>query len=288
MRVSPLGASARELGDEPPAVVEELLGLVALHPRFEHRAGARRCRARPRAAPGARGTSPRRALRRRPSAPSTPSASAARSQASPASSLLRAPVRPPGSRGSSSTTRRSPPRSSRARASARPLRRSARRSRDPRAGSGSTRRSRVRARWGPEILYPLRCSTGRTAPSRAGFRKLTPFQEPSSGPVSASPSPTTATASEIGVVEDGAERVREHVAELSPFVDRPGRRRAHVARYAAGRRELAKESPHPVDALGDRRVDLRVGPLEVHVREHRRAAVAGPGEEDRARVRARG
>ena len=39
---------------------------------------------------------------------------------------------------------------------------------------------------------------------------------------------------EIGVVEDGAERMRERVAELATFVDRAGRLRRGVARDAAG------------------------------------------------------
>ena len=79
-----------------------------------------------------------------------------------------------------------------------------------------------------------------------------PFHEPSSGPVSASPSPTTAADDQIGIVERGAERVREHVAELAAFVDRARRRRAHVARNAVGRRELSKEPRHPGRVLRDR------------------------------------
>ena len=64
-----------------------------------------------------------------------------------------------------------------------------------RTSAGSLRASTV----GPEILYPFRCRTGSTAPSRAGLRKDTPFHDPSSGAVSASPSPTTATASRSGL-----------------------------------------------------------------------------------------
>jgi len=40
---------------------------------------------------------------------------------------------------------------------------------------------------------------GSTAPSRAGFRKSTPVQLPASGPVSASPSPTTAATISSGL-----------------------------------------------------------------------------------------
>src|SRR5258708_26721573 len=41
------------------------------------------------------------------------------------------------------------------------------------------------------ILYPFKCRMGITAPSRTGFRNLFECQLAASGPVSASPSPTT-------------------------------------------------------------------------------------------------
>src|SRR5580700_7581857 len=50
----------------------------------------------------------------------------------------------------------------------------------------------MRARTvGLAILYPLRCRIGSTAPSLAGLRNLLECQAVASGPVSASPSPTT-------------------------------------------------------------------------------------------------
>jgi hypothetical protein len=64
-----------------------------------------------------------------------------------------------------------------------------------RTSAGSLRPSTV----GPAILAPFRCRTGSTAPSRAGLRNETPFHDPSSGPVSASPSPTTASAIRSGL-----------------------------------------------------------------------------------------
>ena len=83
---------------------------------------------------------------------------------------------------------------------------------------------------------------------------------------------------QIGVVERRAEGVHERVAELAALVDRAGRRHADVAGDPARRRELAHEGEQPGLVGGDARVDLRVGPLEVDVRDDRRAAVARAGD----------
>ena len=63
---------------------------------------------------------------------------------------------------------------------------------------------------------------GSTAPSRAGLRKRTPFHDPSSGPVSASPSPTTQATSEVRVVERGTEGVDQRVPSSPPSWIDPG------------------------------------------------------------------
>src|SRR5262249_5451027 len=49
------------------------------------------------------------------------------------------------------------------------------------------------------ILYPLRCRIGSTAPSRIGFRNLLICQLVANGPVSDSPSPTTAATIRLGL-----------------------------------------------------------------------------------------
>jgi len=89
---------------------------------------------------------------------------------------------------------------------------------------------------------------------------------------------------EVRVVHDRAERMREDVAELAPFVNRAWGGRAHMARHAAWGRELAKELAHPGETERHARVDLRVRPFEVDVREHRRPAMAWPCEEDDVRA----
>ncbi len=85
---------------------------------------------------------------------------------------------------------------------------------------------------------------------------------------------------EIRVVERGAERVDERVAELATLVDRPRCRNAHVARHAAGRRELPEQPAHAVVVLRHHRVHLAVGAFEVHVGEDGGATVTGAGDED--------
>ena len=81
---------------------------------------------------------------------------------------------------------------------------------------------------------------------------------------------------QVGVVEGGAEGVRERVAELAALVDRARRLRRGVARDAAGERELAEELAQPVLVAADVRVELAVGALEVGVGDDRRAR-RGPG-----------
>src|SRR5215469_9448913 len=49
------------------------------------------------------------------------------------------------------------------------------------------------------ILYPFRCRIGSTAPSRMGFKNLLMCQEVARGPVSDSPSPTTAATIRSGL-----------------------------------------------------------------------------------------
>ena len=90
-----------------------------------------------------------------------------------------------------------------------------------------------------------RSGAGSAAPRRRsrGSRNLFECQLVASGPVSASPSPTTHATSRLGVVERGAVRVGERVAELPALVDRARRLRRRVARDPAGERELPEQRP---------------------------------------------
>ena len=89
---------------------------------------------------------------------------------------------------------------------------------------------------------------------------------------------------QIRIVEGRTERVRQDVTKLAAFVDRSRRRRADMAWDSVRRGELTKETTHSVGVFGDLRIDLRVGALEVHVRDHRRPAVTGAGEKNYVRV----
>jgi hypothetical protein len=89
---------------------------------------------------------------------------------------------------------------------------------------------------------------------------------------------------EVRVVERRAVGVGERVAELAPLVDRPGCLGRYMARNAAGKGELPEQPPQAVRVLGDLRVHLGVGPFEVRVGDHGRAAVAGAADIERVQV----
>ncbi len=86
----------------------------------------------------------------------------------------------------------------------------------------------------------------------------------------------------IRVVERRTEGVREHISQLASFVDRAGCRNTDVARHASGSRELAEQPPHPRRILGNLRIDLGVGPLEVDIGQKSGPAVPRAGEVDHA------
>ena len=89
---------------------------------------------------------------------------------------------------------------------------------------------------------------------------------------------------EIGIVERGAERVPDRIAELAALVDRARRLRRDVARHAAGKRELAEQPLHPLAVARDRRIRLGVAAFEPRVGEDRRTAVTGTDHVDHVEV----
>jgi hypothetical protein len=70
---------------------------------------------------------------------------------------------------------------------------------------------------------------------------------------------------EIRVVKCGAVGVHQRVAKLAALVDRAGRLRRDMARDAARERELPKQGTHAVRVIGDVRIGLAVGALEVRI-----------------------
>src|SRR5450759_2346182 len=85
---------------------------------------------------------------------------------------------------------------------------------------------------------------------------------------------------EVRVVERRAVRVREGVAELAALVDRSWRLRGDVARDPAREGELPEQTPHPFEVRRDVGVDLRVGPLQVGIRDQAWSTVTGAGDVD--------
>jgi hypothetical protein len=89
---------------------------------------------------------------------------------------------------------------------------------------------------------------------------------------------------EIGVVERGAERMGQGVAQLTALVDGARDLRRHVAWDAARERELPEQPRHPCAVTPDRRVGLGPAPLQPGVRHQRRATVARAGDEQHVEV----
>ena len=89
---------------------------------------------------------------------------------------------------------------------------------------------------------------------------------------------------EVGIVEDGPERVAERIAQLAALVDRPGRLRRCVARDPSGEGELEEQLLKPGFVLADVGIDLAVGALEVRVAHDGRAAMPGARDVDHVEV----
>ena len=85
---------------------------------------------------------------------------------------------------------------------------------------------------------------------------------------------------QVRVVHDGPEGVDQDIAQLTAFVDRPGRRNRHVAGDTSRGGELTEQPAQALGVLRDVGIDLRVGALEVARRDQRRTTVAGAGEID--------
>ena len=67
-------------------------------------------------------------------------------------------------------------------------------------------------------------------------------------------------------------------------MDGAGRFGRGMAGDSAGERKLFEEAAQTLRVLGDRRVDLGVGALQVGIGDHARAAMAWTADEDRAQV----
>ena len=89
---------------------------------------------------------------------------------------------------------------------------------------------------------------------------------------------------QIRGVQNGAVGMQERVTELPALVDRARRLGSYVRRDAPREGELPKQTADSLLVLADPRVDLRVGALEVDVRDQPWAAMARTGHVDRVQV----
>ena len=89
---------------------------------------------------------------------------------------------------------------------------------------------------------------------------------------------------QVGVVERGAERFRQRVAELAALVDHARVQRAEVAGEPARPRERPHQPGHPVVIAAEIRIDLGERPVDPLVREVGGRAVADAGDQQDVRV----
>src|SRR5262249_59821670 len=78
--------------------------------------------------------------------------------------------------------------------------------------------------------------------------------------------------------------VRDGIAELAAFVYRAGRLRRHMARDAAGERELGEQAVQPLLVARDVRINLTVGSLKIGVRNQAGPAMPRAGNVDHVEV----
>ena len=89
---------------------------------------------------------------------------------------------------------------------------------------------------------------------------------------------------EARIVERGAEGVAQRISEFAALVDGAGRRRGHMARNTARKRELLEQPFHPGFVLTDVGIDFAVAALEIGVADQRRSAMTGTGDVDHVEI----
>src|SRR3982074_869301 len=99
---------------------------------------------------------------------------------------------------------------------------------------------------------------GSTAPSRTGFRNLFECHEVASGPVSASPSPTTTATIRSGLSNAAPNPCERLYPPPPPFMTAPRSLRRARAPEPTRKRELLEELLHPRLILALIRIHLRI------------------------------
>src|SRR5947207_11346678 len=114
---------------------------------------------------------------------------------------------------------------------------------------------------GSADLVPVQVKDRKHSPVAARVQKTRSFPRTFEWRCLRFPVADNGNGDEIGVVERGAERVHQNVAELSPFVDRSRRGYTDVTGNAAGRRELAEQLPEARTIAADSWVHFAVSAL---------------------------
>src|SRR6516164_7846216 len=78
--------------------------------------------------------------------------------------------------------------------------------------------------------------------------------------------------------------MRDGVAEFATLVDRAGRLRRDMARYATRERKLREKTLHTLFIARNVRIHLAISSFQVGVRDQCRAAVSGTGHVDHVQV----
>ena len=86
------------------------------------------------------------------------------------------------------------------------------------------------------------------------------------------------------IVERGAEGMAQRITEFAALVNGSRRRRRHMARNAAGKRELLEKPFHTGFVLADVGINLAVAPLKIGVGDQGRTAMAGAGDVDHIEI----
>src|SRR5947209_8902948 len=88
------------------------------------------------------------------------------------------------------------------------------------------------------------------------------------------PIPNYSRDDQIWIVESCTKGVGQYIAQLASFVYGAWRGHTNVAGNPSRGRELAKQTAYPFLVLSDLRINLRVAPFQVHIRDNRRSTMS--------------
>ena len=133
---------------------------------------------------------------------------------------------------------------------------------------------------GTRNLVPIQMQNGQHGPITHRVQKINALPGAFERSSLCFPIPNHGCDDHIWIVESCAKGVGQDVAQFASFVN--GARRGHtdVAGNTSRGRELAEQAAYPIIVLCDLRINLRVGPFQVHIRDNRRSTVPWPCQVD--------